>query len=304
MFAVNIIFRIIFDLLPVRLSDPYGSASLPSTSNFLENSSAAKKPDSRAELFTPANQNEDSDTCLAGAIPGDNTNPLACETDSVSELSDATTTFSSDEDSDTCSIVSSATSEDLANERVECMLTDDTNLPIIEPDHHSQQGGSQTKSGSENYEAPPPPSVYVASAVPRRVYGEWDGRHEPKQVVPQWVDDIDADDNYDARYLSPRARDEAERRSLDIWRSARMTARDLAKVVPLKAHEHPEPRSRRSPSVLKDLGHSSSLQMSWTVDDLEEEMIKKTVVQRSWANEEDDVLEDLCDLNRFFNMRT
>lgn len=34
--------------------------------------------------------------------------------------------------------------------------------------------------------------------------------------ICQWVVDVDVDDNYDARYLALPARDEAERRSLDI----------------------------------------------------------------------------------------
>jgi hypothetical protein len=296
MSAINIIPRILFDFLfPAQVSHPYGSASLPSTSKPFDRPSA-ENLDSPTELFTSTIQTKD--TCLAN--PDDIADPLVCEADSISELSDATTIFGSDEDSETCSILSSATSEDLANERMECMLTEDD--LSIEPDQYPQQVCSQTESESENQRAVAPPSVYVASAVPRRVYSEWDGRREQqKQVVPQWIDDIDADDNYDARYLTPRARDEAECRSLDIWRSARMAVRDLAKVVPLKAHEHPEPRSPCSPSVLKGLGRLSPLRMSWTMDEV---VVKRTIFQRSWADEEDDVLEDLRDLKDFFKMRT
>lgn len=188
----------------------------------------------------------------------------------------ATTTSSFDEDGETESIISSATSDELDTEQVE---SDEASFSA-ESDERCKQVCSQTVPESDAQEVVAPTNVYVASAVPPRVYAEWDGRRQKKEVIPQWVDDIDADDNYDARYLTPFARDEAERRSLDIWRSARMAARDLAKVKPLKAHQHPEPRIRRSPSVLKDLGHSSPLRTSWTMNDVEQAALPENCVDQ------------------------
>jgi len=93
-------------------------------------------------------------------------------------------------------------------------------------------------------------------------------------------------DDIDACFLTPRARDEAERCSSDVWRYARMAVGDLAKVKPLKPHEHAgaEPRPRHSPAVLNDLGRSSPLQTSRTIDDFEEEAVKADLL-RSLSDE-------------------
>ena len=141
MFVINVIRHIIFDVLfPFQLSDPYGSASLLSTSKLFASSSTTEGLDSPNELFTPTIQYSGIDDVT---IPDEITDHVVCDVDSVpDECSDATTTYSSDEDSETSSILSSATSEDLDNERVESMLIEDADL-FTESDECIQQVCSQ-----------------------------------------------------------------------------------------------------------------------------------------------------------------
>jgi len=75
------------------------------------------------------------------------------------------------------------------------------------------------------------------------------------------LDDIDADDNYATRYLTPRARDEAERRSRGDWRCAHH-GKGYCQSQTTQTTERPKPRRRHSPAVVDDLGRSSPLQMS------------------------------------------
>ena len=107
--------------------------------------------------------------------------------------------------------------------------------------------------------------VYVAPAIPPHI-SVLCHKECATPTAPYVVDDLDMFENYDARYLTPRARKVAERRSNNIQKMARAITRELNSIPPLKPHEHPAPRSCRSPAVLKDLGHLSPLRKCLTED--------------------------------------
>lgn len=144
--------------------------------------------------------------------------------------------------------------------------------------------------------------VEVKSAVPSYVFSEWDGKDAEKKepATSQWVDDIDAVESYDARYLTFRAREQAEDRSRRVWVKALSAARKWATTVPLKAHEHPAPYSNVRWSALGGKGRSSPLRSSWVMEDLETDARREAALAVCWADEEDDVLEDLEDVEAFF----
>jgi len=110
------------------------------------------------------------------------------------------------------------------------------------------------------------PSVKFALAIPKRLLElpetERDTESTP-QIELKEVDDIYAEPNYHVEWLTEDALAEA--------RTARIRNPDLVKVVPPKAHEHPEPKSLCRPSISKGHGRSSRLKTSWNVEDLRDE---------------------------------
>ena len=111
-----------------------------------------------------------------------------------------------------------------------------------------------------------PRTVYVAPAIPPHISVLC------RKECGMSSDNLDVYENRDPRYLTPRARKEADRRSKNIQKLARAVTRELEGTAPLKAHEHSAPRSRRSPATLKDLGCSSRLRTCWTMEDVEQEI--------------------------------
>jgi hypothetical protein len=225
--------------------------------------------------------------------------------------------LSSNEDSDIRS-TSSVTSDDMAEEP-KGFFTFHANVSIediqLYPDEDDRANSDVNDCNSYENDVPAvsvctPPSTFVASAIPRRVYVALEEEKaetstpEPLKISPQSIDDLDEIENYNTQWLTPRALGEAKSRSRKIQRTARMRALDLAKVIPLKAHEHPEPENRCAPSVLKGLGRSSQLRKSFTMEDIEEDERQQAILERSWAEEEEDVLPDLQELNSFFKKRT
>lgn len=113
----------------------------------------------------------------------------------------------------------------------------------------------------------------IASAIPRHITTE--NYATPKPDLSRWVRaaDLDIVDDYDVRCLTPQALEEAELRSRDLRRYARMVAADLRESSgskPLKAGEHPEPKGMLRPSMLGDLGRRSRLRQSWAMSDAED----------------------------------
>lgn len=170
-----------------------------------------------------------------------------CDPESDTDLSYASTCLSFDSDSDLSSLISSSSQES---------LDDDISLSSsdIAPSNFTQLR-----------------AVYVAPAIPphisilcRKEYGT--------PTAPCVVDDLDLHENYDARYLTPRARREAKRRSNNIQNMARSIARELEGFIPFKADQHPAPRNHRSPSALRRPGGSSRLRTCWTMGDVEREI--------------------------------
>lgn len=131
----------------------------------------------------------------------------------------------------------------------------------------------------------------VLSAIPRHITSE--NYATPKPDLSRWVRvaDLDTIEDYDVRCLTPMALEEAELRSRDLRRYARMAAADLRETsVPLKAHEHREPRGMLRPSALKDLGRHSRLCASWTMEDVTADVEEAEVAEK----EADDNLDALC----------
>ena len=226
--------------------------------------------------------------------------------------------LSSSEDNDSSSAPSSVASDDMAEEP-KTFFTFHLNVSIeniqLYPDEDDRTNSDGNGYNSRENDTPAisvctPQSTFVAPAIPRRVYvslGEekaYTSNPEPLQIAPESIDDVDEIENYNVQWLTLRALGEAKSRSRKIQRTARMRALDLAKATPLKAHQHPEPRSRRAPSVLEDLGHLSSLRNSFGVEDLEEDSRQQAILERSWAEEEEDILPDLQELKCFFKKRT
>lgn len=192
--------------------------------------------------------------------------------------------------------------------------TSTTSSIIFDSDYESDCS-SVTSEGSINNHACEEQQIeegQAASAVPYRVYQELYEEAVEKQQQnqqedsgqPQLVEDIDAIGNYNARYLTPSALAEAERRSKHVQHEARMRTYEWARQVPLKAHEHPEPQSSRlRRSVLKGLGRSSRLCASWTAQEVEVEERLEWTPAASWADDDDDVLEDISDVQAFFLKR-
>jgi hypothetical protein len=149
------------------------------------------------------------------------------------------------------------------------------------------------------------PVVEAASAVPKRLRKLLELQNDSELAIPQTelklVDDIDIEPNYHIEWLTDDARQEAQSRSRKIQRTARIRSLDLAKITPLKAHEHPEPQGRCKISVLQGQGRSSRLKSSWNMDHLEEER-QQVLLERSWK-EAEDILKDLQDLQDFFSSR-
>ena len=182
------------------------------------------------------------------------------------------------------------------------------------PDEDDCAQNDEDRSNSHETDASALPtcatlSTFVVSAIPRRVYDALQEEKadaftpEPLQITPGSIDDLDEIVNFNVRWLTSRALAEAKSRSRKVQRTARMRGLDLAKIVPLKAHEHPAPRSPRTPSVLKDLGRSSRLRNSLNMEDLEADERKQEALERSWADEEEDGVPDLQDLKSFFKNR-
>jgi hypothetical protein len=166
--------------------------------------------------------------------------------ESETDLSYASTFLSFDSDSDLSSLMSSSSEESLEDMS-----------PATSHIASSNFTGSKT--------------VFVAPAIPPHISVLC--RNECGTPAAAYVvDDLDLYENYDARYLTPRARKEAERRSNDIRKMARSIARELEGFIPLKAGEHPAPRNHQSPSALKDLGRSSRLRTCWTIENVEREI--------------------------------
>ena len=225
--------------------------------------------------------------------------------------------LSSNEGSDITSPPSCVTSDDMTGEPFG-FFTFHPNVSI-EDIHLYPEEDSCASSDSNNsnpYQNDVPivptcikPSTFVTSAVPRRACivleeeNAYTSTPEALQIAPESIDDIDEIENYNAEWLTPRALEEAKSRSRKIQRAARMRALDLAKVIPLKAHEHPEPQSRCAPSVLKRLGRSSPLRNSFNMGNLEEDTRQQAILECSWAEEEEDILPDLQDLKSFFKAR-
>jgi hypothetical protein len=150
------------------------------------------------------------------------------------------------------------------------------------------------------------PVVKVASVVPKCLRKLLELENDSEFVAPQTelklVNDIDIEPNYHVEWLTDDAREEAQSRSRKIQCTARIRSLDLAKVIPLKAHEHPEPQRLCRTSVLQDQkGRSSCLKLSWNMDNPEEEVWQQ-VLERSWK-EAEDILKDLQGLEDFFSGR-
>lgn len=146
--------------------------------------------------------------------------------------------------------------------------------------------------------------IEVKSAVPQYIFEEWNGpEQEHSPVGCERVYDVDEDTNYDARFLTYWARQKAEGLSMKVREQAQRKARKWAAETPRKASEHPAPRSRVRPSELKGHGRSSQLRSSWTIEDLEEDVMLEATLEELWADEEYDVLGDLEDLQSFFSKR-
>ena len=226
--------------------------------------------------------------------------------------------LSSSEDSDVSSAPSSVTSDDMA-EKPKAFFTFHTNVSIeniqLYPDEDDRTNSDENDGYSHEDDGPAvpactPPSAFVASAIPRPVYvalGEekaYTSDPEPLPIAPESIDDIDEIENYNVQWLTLRALGEAKSRSRKIQRTARMRALDLVKVIPLKAHEHPEPQNHRALPALKGLSRPSPLRNSFNVGDLEEDERQQAILERSWAEEEEDTLPDLQELRCFFKKRT
>lgn len=146
----------------------------------------------------------------------------------------------------------------------------------------------------------------VALAIPKRLLelleAERDTESTP-QIELKEVDDIYAEPNYHVEWLTEDALAEARSRSCKIKRTARIRNLDLVKVVPLKAHEHPEPQSPCRPFALKGHGRSSRLKTSWIVEDLGDEEREQAILEQLLEEEAEDVLEDVRGLKDFFRRR-
>lgn len=185
-----------------------------------------------------------------------------CSETPVSPQSSIFTSFEDDEASSTCTSIISTTSEEEEDKSSE--LSSPTTSSI---DFECSSSSPSPSSSDSNCDEP---TMYTGriTCIPRHITTE--NYATPKPDLSKWVRvaDLDTLDDYDVRCLTPLALEEAELRSRDLRRYARMAAADLRETyVPLKAHEHPEPRSMLRPSVLKDLGRISRLCTSWTVEE-------------------------------------
>jgi len=198
--------------------------------------------------------------------------------------------LSSSEDTDSISI-HSTTSDDMAEEPKDISINTDSDADNAGDSHDGACGWDECDSELP-YIVKPSLTTPVASAVPLRVRRELRDENSvkctpaPPQVAPRSVDDLDIFDNYNVSWLTPRAVLEAERRSRKVERVARMRARTLSKIPPLKPHQYAAPKGRRTPAVLKDLGRSSNLRQSYNMYDLEEEVAQEEAqLQRFWDDE-------------------
>ena len=224
--------------------------------------------------------------------------------------------LSSDSGSDISSTPSSVTSDDMAEEP-KAFFTFHANVSIediqLYPDGDNcvDRDSEDSRSHETDIPAlPAPPPTFVASSIPRQVYimleeeKVYSSTPELPQIALESINDIDDIGDYNVRSLTAHALTEAKSRSRKIQRTARMRQLDLVKVVPLKAHEHPEPRSLLTPSVLKGMGHSSPLRNSFNMEDLEEDARQEAVAESCLAEEEEDELPELQDLTSFFKKRS
>lgn len=145
-------------------------------------------------------------------------------------------------------------------------------------------------------------AVEVKSAVPRYVFSEWDGKDSEKEpTIPFAVEIVDLEYEYDARYLTTSAREEAQARSIKVVVKAVKAARVWETKVPLRADQHAAPYSNIRPSRLGGMGRSSRLRESWTEADVEAAV--EVAFTPTWSDEEEDTLPDLNDLQAFFTKR-
>lgn len=145
-------------------------------------------------------------------------------------------------------------------------------------------------------------AVEVKSAVPRHVFSEWDGKDSEKEpTIPFAVEIGDLEYEYDARYLTASAREEAQARSIKVVAKAVKAARVWETKVPLRADQHAAPYSNVRPSRLGGMGRSSRLRESWTEADVEAAV--EVAFTPTWSDEEEDSLPDLNDLQAFFTNR-
>lgn len=143
--------------------------------------------------------------------------------------------------------------------------------------------------------------VEVKSAVPRHVFSEWDGKDSEKEpTIPFAVEIVDLEYEYDARYLTASACEEAQARSIKVVAKAVKAARVWETKEPLRADQHAAPYSNVRPSRLGGMGRSSRLRESWTEADVE--AVVEVAFTSTWSDEED-ALPDLHDLQAFFTKR-
>lgn len=146
-------------------------------------------------------------------------------------------------------------------------------------------------------------AVEVKSAVPHYVFSEWDGKDSEKEpIIPYAVEIVDLEYEYDARYLTASAREEAQARSAKVLVKALKAARVWETKVPLQADQHAAPYSNIRPSRLGAMSLSSPLREGWAVVDVNVNVTVEVAFTPSWSEEEDD-LPDLNDLQAFFTKR-
>lgn len=184
------------------------------------------------------------------------------------------------------------TSEDTEPEEFECTeLHPDSDVYLDGGDDNDDSNPHEQDGESPKDVVEPSLPVFVASAIPQRVYEvlrfEKECKRVPKPLKfsPQSIDDIDDVADYKVEWLTPRAVFDAQKRSREIKRIARMRALAISKGV-LKSHEYPKFISRRRPAELKDLCHSSPLRRSYNLNDVEEEVKQEEAeFQRFWDEE-------------------
>lgn len=226
-------------------------------------------------------------------------NTLLATTPELDSDSETSATYSSDDSSDTWSL-SSATSEESADYKSSPFFADS---PICSEERNFWECETEAESNIVfNAYAGFAPHVTVQSSIPERIVEDLtmtddETSDDLLSIVVVDIDNLDELDNYSASCLTPRAREEAIRRSNAVRRDARRAYRihmqSLAKKPVKKVQQHPEPSSHRSRAVLKALSRPSRLQTSWTMADVDAEIAQEEEDARLCAEEEEDVVVEL-----------